>query len=149
MLLSSFDLHLVINNEIRVVSPSIRYELVEYMYYTVETMRWERAKNPTEYLLLSFPFPFHTGCRFGPCTFGLRGLDKTIASDIIVLHAFIFRFVWNIFVHLPSISVIKFAKERESKGHTSNASSRSGAGPADAIFLGAFPRSMALWNATG
>lgn len=80
---------------------------------------------------------------------GLRGFDKTVIAQVILFLLRIFRHVFNFVVHLDQGRVNDNNMCSRMEILTSYASSRSGAGPAAAIFFAALPRSSALWNAIG
>ena len=56
---------------------------------------------------------------------------------------------WDLIVDLKDALISYATANPVTEMLTSKASSRSGAGPAAAIFLGALPSASALWNATG
>ena len=69
---------------------------------------------------------------------------------IICLLLFILFDLWHLIIDLFDRQTDQLLSSNIGQGElTSKASSRSGAGPAAAIFLGAFPSASALWNATG
>ena len=57
--------------------------------------------------------------------------------------------LWYLVVNLKEPSVTHVTTGSVFNALTSKASSRSGAGPVAASFLGALPSASALWNATG
>ena len=81
-------------------------------------------------------------------TFPFRTLDEAVMTNVCVVVSILrIGFVGNFLVNLGP----KIRQEWDTCKAllTSNASSRSGAGPAAAIFFAVRPRSTALWNAIG